>query len=204
MRPSAPRPPTSPRSCAAPPRSSREVGKVPITWHEAGAAPELPAGSSSLPELPAGTIGRYSGASSPRRWPRRPRAPSGGRNGGGVILSPADAVYLDMKPDAESTLGLTWANGPTSLRRAYDWEPLAVVEGLTEHDILGVEAALWTETVETLADIDDLVFPRIAAAAEIAWSTPPAMSSARTWASFRERVDALTPAWRAAGIGGAQ
>ena len=169
----------------------REVGKIPITWHEAGA----------VAELPAGTVGQYWGFVAPQDG-HDDLARAFVRNGGRVILSPADAVYLDMKPDAESTLGLTWANGPTSLRRAYEWEPLAVVEGLTEHDILGVEAALWTETVETLADIDALVFPRIAAAAEIAWSNPPAMSAARTWESFRERVDALTPLWLAAGIGG--
>ncbi|WP_396642411.1 beta-N-acetylhexosaminidase [Microbacterium sp.] len=174
-------------------RVVRDVGKVPITWQEAGA----------VAGLPVGTIGQYWGFVAPQEG-HDDLARDFVRNGGRVILSPADATYLDMKPDADSTLGLTWANGPTSLRRAYEWEPLAVVEGLTEHDILGVEAALWTETVETLADIDALVFPRIAAAAEIAWSSPPAMSAARTWESFRERVDALAPLWRAAGIGGAR
>lgn len=171
----------------------REVGKIPITWQEAGAAPELP----------SGTIGQYWGFVAPQDG-HDDLARAFVRNGGGVILSPADAVYLDMKPDADSTLGLSWANGPTSLRRAYEWEPLAVVEGLAEHDILGVEAALWTETVETLADIDALMFPRIAAAAEIAWSSPPALSAACTWESFRERVAVLAPLWRAAGIGGAR
>ena len=64
------------------------------------------------------------------------------RNGAGVIVSPADAVYLDMKYDDGTRLGLTWANGPTSVERAYSWEPASVVEGIGDADILGVEAAL--------------------------------------------------------------
>jgi hexosaminidase len=36
------------------------------------------------------------------------------------------------------------------------------------------------------------------AVAEIAWSRPAGAD--RTWASFRERVGALAPLWRAAGI----
>ena len=110
----------------------------------------------------------------------------------------ADAVYLDMKPTANSPLGLTWANGPTSLTRAYDWEPTRVVDGVDEATILGVEAPLWTETVATLEDIDALAFPRIAAAAEIAWS--PASGAERSWESFRSRVGGLGPLWTTLGI----
>ena len=35
---------------------------------------------------------------------------------------------------------------------------------------LGVEAALWTETVDTRAGLDYLAFPRLLGIAEIAWS----------------------------------
>ncbi len=67
-------------------------------------------------------------------------------NGSQVILSPADAVYLDMKYDETTPLGLAWANGPTSVQRAYSWEPTGLIEGIGEDGILGVEAPLWTET----------------------------------------------------------
>ena len=58
---------------------------------------------------------------------------------------------------------------------------------------------MFTETVRTLADIDALAFPRLAAVAEIAWS--PATATERTWDSFRMRVGALAPLWRARGVG---
>ena len=44
-----------------------------------------------------------------------------------------------------------------------------------------------------------LAFPRIAAAAEIAWS--PEDSALRTWDSFRARVGALGPLWASQGTG---
>ncbi len=166
-----------------------DLGKTPITWHEAGEA----AG------IDPSTVGQYWGFT----------IPTGGmdeaartfvRNDAGIILSPADAVYLDMKYDDGSRLGLTWANGPTSVERAYTWEPAAVIDGVTDADILGVEAPMWTETVRTLDDIDELAFPRIAAAAEAAWSPATTASDLRTWESFRVRVGGLGPLWSSLGI----
>ena len=46
-----------------------------------------------------------------------------------MLLSPADHVYLDMKYDPTTDLGLEWA-GHVELRDAYAWEPDAVVPGL--------------------------------------------------------------------------
>ncbi|CAL4860653.1 family 20 glycosylhydrolase [Microbacterium sp. MM2322] len=164
-----------------------DLGKTPMAWHEAGA----------VARLAPGTVGQYWGFVTPTdAAPHHTRAIA--ERGGRVVLSPADAIYLDMKPTADSPLGLTWANGATSLERAYAWEPSAVIAGLPEDAILGVEAPLWTETVATLADIDALAFPRIAAAAEIAWS--PADGTERTWESFRTRVGGLGPLWTTLGI----
>ncbi|MFI8631045.1 family 20 glycosylhydrolase [Microbacterium sp. NPDC077663] len=158
------------------------LGKTPVAWHEAGAASGLA----------PGTVGQFWGFVSPTDAAAR-HARAFAERGGRLILSPADAIYLDMKPTADSALGLTWANGPTSLARAYGWEPTEVVDGVGEEAILGVEAPLWTETVATLDDIDALAFPRIAAAAEIAWS--PATGAERSWESFRGRVGGLGPLW---------
>ncbi|WP_431778281.1 family 20 glycosylhydrolase [Microbacterium aurantiacum] len=165
-----------------------DLGKIPVAWHEAGAASDL------HPD----TVGQYWGFVRPRDGAddlARAFVPRGG-----VILSPADAAYLDMKPRDDAALGLTWADGATSLARAYAWDPSDVVPGLDEADVLGVEAPLWTETVRTLADIDALAFPRLAAAAEAAWSPATGVHPDRTWESFRARVRALRPLWDAAGI----
>ena len=166
-----------------------DLGKIPITWHEAGAATNID----------PSTVGQYWGFTTPTDGMDE-KARAFVRNDSGVILSPADAVYLDMKYDAGSPLGLTWANGPTSVERAYSWEPAAVIDGVTDADILGIEAPMWAETIRTLDDIDQMAFPRIAAAAEAAWSPAPADSDLRTWDSFRARVGALGPLWSSLGI----
>jgi hexosaminidase len=168
------------------------TGKRPVAWHEAGAVTDLP---TPIVAQYWGFVSDESDAGASAR--------AVADAGGSVILSPADAIYLDMKPDADAPVGLAWANGPTSVADAYGWDPADIVPGLDESAILGLEAPLWTETVRTAADIDLLAFPRIAAAAEIAWSPRHVAGPAgsRTGESFRERVAALAPQWQAEGIG---
>ncbi len=183
------------------------LGKTPVAWHEAGAAqpsaeatqPPDDTAPGAAPGLAPGTIGQYWGFVEPTGV-MDDRARGFVRGGGRVILSPADAVYLDMKPHDGFELGLTWARGATSVERAYSWEPSDVIAGISDADILGVEAPLWTETVKTADDIDALAFPRIAAAAEAAWSPATGTHPDRTWESFRRRVAGLGPLWSSRGI----
>ena len=67
--------------------------------------------------------------------------------GAKLVLSPATRAYLDMKYTPATPLGLTWAD-TTSVRHAYDWDPGTLVDGVAERDVLGVEAALWSETID--------------------------------------------------------
>lgn len=167
-----------------------DLGKTPVAWHEAGEAAELA----------DSTIGQYWGYVQPTDG-MDDKARAFVANGAQLILSPADAIYLDMKYPTGPELGLAWANGPTSVQRAYEWEPASIIAGIEESDILGVEAPLWSETLRTPEDIDTMAFPRVAAAAEAAWSPATGASDLRTWESFRERVGGLGPLWSALGIG---
>ncbi len=115
--------------------------------------------------------------------------------GAKLVMSPATKAYLDMKYTEGSPLGLTWA-GTTTVQDAYGWDPATQVPGVTEKDVLGVEAPLWTETTATRADLDYLAFPRLLGHAEIAWSPP----TGRTWASYRRRLAAHGPRLEALGV----
>jgi hexosaminidase len=77
------------------------------------------------------------------------------------------------------------------VRDAYEWDPSSVIEGAS---VLGVEAALWTETVETRDDMDFMVFPRLAAVAEVGWS------SALDWEDFRGRLALHGPLLEGLGV----
>ena len=105
--------------------------------------------------------------------------------GAKLIMSPASKAYLDMKYTAATKLGQDWA-GLIEVKDSYDWDPVKFVAGVNESDVLGVEGALWTETIRTRGDIDQMVFPRLSCLAEIAWS--PAVG--RGWEEFRIRLGA--------------
>jgi len=115
--------------------------------------------------------------------------------GAGLLLSPARRVYLDMKYDESSALGLDWA-GTTGLRDAYDWDPLTVVPGVPAERIVGIEAAVWTETLRTADDLFSMLLPRLAAVAEVAWSAPERIG----WDGFAARVPRLARRWSDAGL----
>lgn len=157
-------------------------GKTLIGWHEMGRSAELP----------PGTIGQYWSFVEPQEHAAE-HTLSFVRQGGRVIMSPADVAYLDMKYHEEFPLGLLWANGPTSLADSYTWDPADIVPGVGEPQLLGVEAPLWTETNTTIEQAEQMAFPRLAAIAEIAWSPR------RERDGFAERLAQLALVWDARG-----
>lgn len=138
-----------------------EHGKRPIVWEEAGVA-----------KLPPGTIVQH--------WSDAKPARAAAEQGLPLVMSPAPHTYLDQKYDETTELGLTWA-GAVDVRDAYEWDPEAVIDGA---QVLGVEAALWSETTETREHVDSMVFPRLLATAEVGWS------GRRDWEDFRARAGA--------------
>jgi hexosaminidase len=112
-----------------------------------------------------------------------------------LIFSPGDRLYLDMKYDADTLLGLQWA-GLVPLKQAYDWDPVTLVPGVPAEAVLGIEAPLWSETAAYMRDVEFLAFPRIGAVADIAW----APDKAHDWEAFRTRLGAQAPRWTALGI----
>ncbi|MFD7659659.1 family 20 glycosylhydrolase, partial [Actinosynnema sp. NPDC059797] len=155
-------------------------GKRPMGWHEFAKATTDPA-----------AVAQYWGTTTSNAVVRDAAA-----RGQKVLMSPANKAYLDMKYDASTQLGLSWA-GYVEVRDAYEWNPGAHVTGVPESAVLGVEAPLWTETVVTPAHVDHLAFPRLAAIAELGWSP----WSTHGWDAFRLRLGAQGPRWTALGIG---
>lgn len=117
------------------------------------------------------------------------------KQGGKLVISTADRAYLDMKYDKTTKLGLTWA-GYVEVPTAYNWDPAALIAGLTEDRILGVEGPLWTETIETYNDLTYMAFPRIIGLAEVGWS----QARSRDWSSYRHRLAAHGQRLRAMGV----
>ena len=92
-------------------------------------------------------------------------------------------------------LGLTWA-ALIEVRDAYDWDPATYMAGVNDSNIVGVEAALWSETVRNITAVEYLIMPRLPAVAEVAW-TP---QRARDWENFRVRLASQAPRWNLLGV----
>ena len=124
----------------------------------------------------------------------RPDASLAPPPGAKLILSPANRLYLDMKYEDSTVLGLKWA-GNVDVNVPYEWDPARHVN-VPESSVLGVETAIWSETPATIRDLEFLLFPRLPAVAELGWTA----QSARNWSDFRVRLGAQAPRWSALGI----
>jgi len=122
--------------------------------------------------------------------------------GASVLLSPAAGVYLDrpylehsVRPEQRpmrDRLGLS-AYPRATVEDAFAWDPGAALAEVPDIGpaILGVEAAIWSETLATGAELEFMLLPRLAGIAERAWSKPPISH----WDEYRERLAAQRVLW---------
>lgn len=115
--------------------------------------------------------------------------------GAKIIMSPAKKAYLDMQYDSTTKLGLHWA-AYIEVDSAYIWDPANYTDGITRKDILGVEAALWSETITHMEDIEYMAFPRLPGYAEIGWSPV----AGRNWDEYKLRLGNHGSRFNAMGI----
>ena len=112
-----------------------------------------------------------------------------------LLISASSYSYLDMKYDSMTPLGLNWA-GYLPVKKAYEWDPLTLVPDLDSEQIIGLEAPLWSETLENFDDIAFMAFPRILGHAEIGWTDV----NLRNWKDFSSRLSYHGPLLRALGV----
>ncbi len=111
-----------------------------------------------------------------------------------AVMSPGPKAYFDMKEYPEQKLGITWA-GILPLKNAWDWDPEKICQGVDREGIEGVEACLWSETLRREKDVWEMLLPRLAGLAEVAWAGGPVGS----WEDFLERLAGLEGLWRGRG-----
>ena len=151
-------------------------GKKNIAWDEVAHA-----------DIREGTVAQF--------WAEEKNAKMVIEKGGKLLVSPAKRAYMDMQYDSTSTLGLHWA-AYIEADDAYTWDPSTYVEGISKDDIIGVEAPLWSETIEKMNEIEYMIFPRVTAIAEIGWTT----SDLRSWEGYSTRLAEHSNVWDVKGI----
>ncbi len=129
-------------------------------------------------------------------WAKSEYAQSAAKQGAKLIMSPAKYAYLDMQYDSTSQYGLHWA-AYIEIDSSYNWEPSTMVPGVTKANILGIEAPIWSETIENMDALEYMAFPRLPGLAEIGWSP----KSVRNWEGYRTRLGKHGTRMEAMGIG---
>ena len=157
-----------------------DTGKRVMGWNEYASG-----------DLPAGAVVQY--------WNENAQAVATNvlRNDASVVLSPAWRTYVPQKADAAQERGATWAcGGPCTIVDWYDWDPARELPGVEEPRVLGVEAVHWGEWIRGIEQMDDYVWPRALATAEVGWSP----QSARVTDEFLGRAEQLMPSLQLAGV----
>lgn len=101
-----------------------------------------------------------------------------------IVVSPGQRYYLDMAHSTDwAEPGAAWA-GNSNAQETYEFEPR---EGWNEAELahlLGIQSCIWSESMTDRAIFDRLVFPRISAIAESAWTLP----ERKSWKRFEALV----------------
>ncbi|CAN5533854.1 hypothetical protein BH10BAC2_BH10BAC2_09190 [soil metagenome] len=100
-----------------------------------------------------------------------------------VIMTPTTYVYFDYsqtKKEDSLTIG-----GYLPLETVYNYEPLpAQLTPEEQAFIKGVQANLWSEYISNPSKVEYMVFPRMTALSEVAWSG----KDKKNWADFQLRL----------------
>lgn len=101
-----------------------------------------------------------------------------------AIMTPGEFCYIDSYQDAPDTQPEA-IGGYLPLEKIYSYNPIP--ENISEEKtdlIYGVQANLWSEYIPTEKDVERMVYPRLLALAEVAWSDP----SHKDFIDFRKRA----------------
>lgn len=102
-----------------------------------------------------------------------------------VVMCPRLPFYFDFVQDSSQRVGRKWHGDFIPLDRLYNFATAPFnLKRQQQKQILGVQAALWTESIVTKDKLEYMLFPRIAALAEVAWGT----DTQKDLAKFIDRV----------------
>jgi hexosaminidase len=102
-----------------------------------------------------------------------------------VVMCPEQYVYLDHRQSADPNEPIP-VGSPHTLADVYGYQPIpAGLTGPAADRVLGAQAQVWTEHLDSARRVDYAAFPRLAAFAEVVW-TP---ASLRDQADFQRRLE---------------
>ena len=113
-----------------------------------------------------------------------------------TILSPQIPYYINRRQSDLPTEPRSQGHGTETVEAVYNYVPMKGIPEDLQPKYMGLQANFWTEWVEDAATVQYLMFPRLAAVAEAAW-TP---QEKRNYPQFLKRLQAETEYYRLRGV----
>ncbi len=111
------------------------------------------------------------------------------KSGHQAIMTPGEFCYFDSyqaNPDTQPEA----IGGFLPIEKVYLYNPIPDTLSTDEASrILGVQANLWVEYIPTTEHVEHMVWPRLIALAEVAWTKP----ENKNWDNFKLRVNRAIP-----------
>ncbi|GAA1937804.1 beta-N-acetylhexosaminidase [Agromyces allii] len=105
-------------------------------------------------------------------WRGAAAAAIAARRGYDVVACPDDVVYLDYRQSDAADEPIP-VSVPITVLDAYRFDPVPVgLDDRAAQHVIGGQANLWTEYMDSSRTVDFFAFPRLCAVAEVLWSGP--------------------------------
>lgn len=113
-------------------------------------------------------------------------------NGFKTIVCPRVPFYFDFIQDEAHQSGRKWAGEYSTLERIYNFNISKLINNKeNEKNIIGFQGNLWTETITSDKRLEFMIFPRIAALAETAWT-----ENRNDYTNFQQRLKMHLPVYK--------
>lgn len=111
------------------------------------------------------------------------------KSGHQAIMTPGEFCYFDFyqaNPDTQPEA----IGGYLPLEKVYAYNPVPdTLTASQAYRILGVQANLWTEYISTPSHVEHMIWPRLLALSEVAWTEP----EKKDWENFKVRANNAIP-----------
>jgi hexosaminidase len=112
-----------------------------------------------------------------------------------TVLCPRLPLYFDFVQDASHTIGRKWDGKFAPLESVYNFPTKEILNyPKASQLIIGLQANLWTESFSTWQQLDYMLFPRITALAESAWTNPQRKNIQNFYNRLRKQLPLFTEA----------
>jgi hexosaminidase len=114
--------------------------------------------------------------------------------GNDVVMTPMNPCYFDFYQTKSREGEGLHIGGHNSFEKVYAMNPLAGLSDDAKKHIIGVQCNMWSEYLPTMARVEKMLLPRLAAMSEVQWAT-----DRRNPETIRTRMETLRKFYDACG-----